>query len=354
MKIIDRYLARSFLSGWLSVNLVLAGLFSFLELARQLDDVGEGRYRTADALLYVALTLPGRMLELAPPSALLGSIVSLGLLAKNLELLALRAHGISIQRVGWTVARPAVLVLLVLLLGAQFLIPVLEQTAWTRRETALSESGTLLPRGGFWTRDQGRFINLRTARDSGTQAVDIYEFAADGKLTTYIHAREARIDEGGTWMLRDVRQKEFTGRGILTREKPQLTLPEVLTREQAEVLALPPRTLSLTELLGFIANLEERGQNAGRYRLALWQKLSLPVMTAAMIMLSLPFVFGPARSAGLGWRIMAGAIIGVAFFFFNQILGYAGLIIQISPAWTTFVPALALLAAGVFVSRKIV
>jgi len=142
--------------------------------------------------------------------------------------------------------------------------------------------------------------------------------------------------------------------GVVVLARDADDLPEVLTREQAEVLALPPRTLSLTELLGFIANLEERGQNAGRYRLALWQKLSLPVMTAAMIMLSLPFVFGPARSASLGWRIMAGAIIGVAFFFLNQILGYAGLIIQISPAWTTFVPALALLAASVFVSRKIV
>ncbi len=353
MKILNRYLARSFLSGWLSVNLILAGLFSFLELARQLDDVGEGRYRLADALLYVVLTLPGRMLDLAPPSALLGSIIALGLLAKNNELLALRSCGVSIQRVGWTVARSAVLALIALLLGAQFLIPVLEQTAWTRRETALSESGTLLPRGGFWTRDQGRFLNLRTGRDGGTQAVDIYEFAANGKLTTYIHALEARIGEGGTWVLRDVRQKEFTGHGTLTREQPQLILPDVLTREQAEVLALPPRALSLTDLLGFIANLEERGQNAGRYRLALWQKLSLPVMTAAMIMLSLPFVFGPARSASLGWRIMAGAIIGVAFFFLNQILGYAGLIIQISPAWTTLIPALALLAGSVFVSRKI-
>jgi len=353
MKILDRYLARCFLSGWLSVNLVLAGLFSFLELARQLDDVGEGRYRLADALLYIALTLPGRMLELAPPSALLGSIIALGLLAKNNELLALRAHGISIQRVGWTVARPAVLILLALLLGAQFLIPVLEQTAWTRRETALSETATLLPRGGFWTRDEGRFINLRIARDDGTQVVDIYKFDASGKLTTYINAREARIGEGKTWVLRDVRQKEFTGHGTLIQEKPQLVLPKVLTREQAEVLALPPRTLSLTELLGFIANLEERGQNAGRYRLALWQKLSLPVMTAAMIMLSLPFVFGPARSASFGWRIMAGAILGLAFFFLNQILGYTGLIIHISPAWTTFIPALALLAGSVFVSRKI-
>ena len=77
-------------------------------------------------------------------------------------------------------------------------------------------------------------------------------------------------------------------------------------------------------------------------------------MTVAMIMVSLPFVCGTFRSAGLGWRIMVGAIIGVAFFFLNQILGYTGLILQISPAWTTLFPALAVLAAGVFLTRKIV
>jgi len=79
MKILDRYLGRSFLRSWLSVNLVLAGLLSFLELAKQLDHVGEGHYRLTDALFYVALTLPGRMLELTPTSALLGSMVALGL-----------------------------------------------------------------------------------------------------------------------------------------------------------------------------------------------------------------------------------------------------------------------------------
>ena len=135
---------------------------------------------------------------------------------------------------------------------------------------------------------------------------------------------------------------------------PQLVLSGLLTSKQAAVLALPPQTLSLSELYSIIANLQKREQNPGRYRLALWQKLSLPVMTAAMIMISLPFVCGPTRSASLGWHIMVGAIIGVAFFFLNQILGYTGLILQISPFWTTLFPALAVLAGGIFLTRKTV
>lgn len=353
MKILDRYLAAVFLRTWFSVNLVLAGLLSFLELASQLDDVGKGSYSSGDALLYVALTLPGRMIELAPPSALLGSIITLGLLSKNLELLAMRASGISIQRVGWAFAKPALLTLLALLLGAQFIIPALEQTAWTRRETALSESGTILPRGDFWTRSGRRFINLHTGRESGIQAADIYEFDEGRRLAGYIHARETKIGPEGEWALHGVWQKVITDQGGAVREIPHLVLPGLLTSKQAAELALPPQTLSLTELARVIGNQQERGENPGRYRLALWQKLSLPVMTGAMIMISLPFVCRSTRSSGLGWLIMVGAITGVAFFFLNQILGYTGLILQISPAWTTLIPALAVLAGGVLLTRRI-
>lgn len=353
MKVLDRYLGRIFLSSWLNVNLVLAGLLSFLELAQQLDDIGKGRYRLTDALLYVTLTLPGRMLDMAPPSALLGSIIALGLLVKNHELIALRACGISIQRVGWAFMKPAVLTLLALLLGSQFIIPYLEQTAWTRRETALTESVTILPRGGFWTRDARRFINLRTARDNGEQAVDIYEFDDKGRLAGYLNAQKTTIGADGKWTLREVKQKMITEAGSSTREISKLVLPDLLTSQQADIFVLPPQILSLSELFSIVTNLQKSGQNAGRYRLALWQKLTLPVITAAMVMISLPFVCRSARSASLGWYIMVGAITGVAFFYLNQILGYTGLILQVPPIWTTLFPSLAVLVAGVFLTRKI-
>jgi lipopolysaccharide export system permease protein len=354
VKILDRYLGRTFLHSWLSVNLVLTGLFSFLELARQLDDIGKGRYSMTDALLYVCLTLPGRMVEMAPPSALLGSIIALGLLKKNLELLSLWACGVSIQRVGFAFMKPAVLTILALLLGAQFIIPSLEQTAWTLRETAIAVSGTILPRGGFWTRDGKRFINLRTARSDGRQAVDIYEFNDKRRLADYTNALDTSIGADGKWTLRDVQHKTVTAQGSLESAMPQLVLSHLLTSKQAAVLSLPPQTLSLTELSSIITNLQKREQNAGRYRLTLWQKLSLPLMTAAMIMISLPFVGRWSRGGSLGWHIMVGAIIGVGFFYVNQILGYAGLILQVSPLWTTLLPALAVLGGGAFLTKKIV
>ena len=57
---------------------LLVSLFSIVELVAQLDDVGKGSYEIKEALLYVALTVPERIGDLMPVSALLGGILPWG------------------------------------------------------------------------------------------------------------------------------------------------------------------------------------------------------------------------------------------------------------------------------------
>ena len=71
--------------------LILVSAFSLIALVRELDSVGKGTYSASDAALYVLLTLPGWMVELAPAMALLGAIVGLGELAAGEELIVMPA-----------------------------------------------------------------------------------------------------------------------------------------------------------------------------------------------------------------------------------------------------------------------
>ena len=91
MKTLDRYLSSSFFRGFFLVVLVLVSLFSFLELVTQLDDVGKGNFQPVDAFIFVGLTLPKRIIDMLPISALLGGIIGLGMLAERGELIAMRA-----------------------------------------------------------------------------------------------------------------------------------------------------------------------------------------------------------------------------------------------------------------------
>ena len=95
IKTVDRYIIGTILRGVGLVGaivLVLGGLFLFME---QQDDIGVGRYTTADALLFVVLNLPQQVWELLPITALIGALLALGNLARGSELTVLqigRAH----------------------------------------------------------------------------------------------------------------------------------------------------------------------------------------------------------------------------------------------------------------------
>ena len=99
MKILDFYIGRSFLKYFFLIILILMVLFSLFELLSQLEDVGKGNYRLPNALVYIGLTLPKRLLDLMPISTLLGGIVALGLMADHGELTAMEASGISVLRI---------------------------------------------------------------------------------------------------------------------------------------------------------------------------------------------------------------------------------------------------------------
>ncbi|MCK4509280.1 MAG: LPS export ABC transporter permease LptG [Desulfuromonadales bacterium] len=339
MRILFRYIGTRLAWGWLLVFLIMTALFSILELVGQLDDIGEGRYQILDAFMYVAYTTPGRVLSLAAVSSLLGSIVALGTLANGDELLAMRACGFSVFRIAGVILSAGVVLMLGVLLLAQFVVPPLERQARINRELALADLGTLLPEGGFWTRDNNRFINVRSSTPGeGLGDLSVYDFDEQGKPSNYITARNAEIGKDGSWVCRDVRQITFSGHRIVDQALPTLTLDVFLKDKHVEVLNVTPSMLSITALYQYVQVLQKRGQNTDQYVLSLWQKLTLPLKVAAMIFFSLPFVFGKAREASSGRRITLGSIIGISYFYFDQALGYMGLLIGLHPAFTILLP----------------
>ena len=77
MKIIERYIALHTLWGVLVVLSLFATVFSLMELLIQINDVGKGNYQLPDAFIFVAATLPKRIVDLLPICILLGGIIAL-------------------------------------------------------------------------------------------------------------------------------------------------------------------------------------------------------------------------------------------------------------------------------------
>ena len=339
MRMLARYITVRLVFGWLLVFLIMIALFSFLELVGQLDDIGEGSYQAKDAFMYVLYTLPGRALDLAAVSSLLGGIVGLGTLANTDELLAMRSCGFSVFRIARVQLVAGSVIMLGVLMLAQFIVPPLEHKAKINRELALSGEGSLLSTGGFWTRDNNRFINVRSsAAGVGLADVSIYDFDDQGKPTSYVGAARTVIGKDGQWIGRDVRQIIFADKSISDQVESSLPLDIFINTRHTDILSITPDMLAMDELYQYIQVLRERGQNTDQFVLALWQKTTLPLKVAAMLFFSLPFVFGTAREANPGRRVTLGAIVGISYYYFDQALGYMGLLLGIHAAFTTLLP----------------
>ncbi|RLC32642.1 MAG: LPS export ABC transporter permease LptG [Deltaproteobacteria bacterium] len=339
MKTLDIYIGTGFIRHFLIVLFILGFLFSFFEFLGQLDDIGTGSYQYSDALFFVIFTLPGRMLDLIPVSTLLGGIISLGLLADSNELLAMNVSGISVRRICWSVLAASAIPMFAWGILAEFVVPPLEQHARTRRVAALSGANIIFTKTGFWSRKKPFFIHVHKISAGGIPLdIDIFEWDSEGRLRVFTHARKAYIAKDRHWLLTNVEQKTIAGEEIITKNFPTLSLESLLSPEQMAIQEVPPESLSPSALYKYTRMLEKQGLNADQYQMVFWQKAATPISTAAMVLISLIFVFGPSRGITAGYRIMLGSIVGVALHFVNQIFAHIGLLLGINAAVVTLTP----------------
>jgi len=354
MKTLDRYLGLSVAQSALLVMLALAGLFALIDLVEQLEDLGEGDYGLTDALLYVVLLLPRRMLELAPVTALLGGCIALGSLANHSELIAMRAAGVSMLRITGSVLRVGMIFMLAVIVLEEFIAPPLQQYAQKQRSLAQAGRGDVSAEAGFWSRNGQSFINVRSLRHGRVPAdIDIYQFDDEGRLQSYIHAASADISQPQYWQLREVTRKTLAERSIETRQLPQLRWRSFLTEAQVRALEPSAESLAPSALYGYIQYLKAGGQRANGYELTLWRKLSLPLTIIAMLALAIPFVLGLPRLKTLAQRVMGGVLIGIGFYFLERLIGNVGLLLDISAPLIALAPAVLALALATLLWRRI-
>ncbi len=355
MKTIDRHIGSSFLRSFGLVVIILVVLFSFLELLSQLDDAGKGNYQVQDVFLFIGLTLPKRMLDLMPISTLLGSVVALGLLADHGELLAMQAGGISVQRICWSMFATGMVLIFLTALLAEMIVPPLDQLARKNRARAISGSEFTLTKQGFWARRGSTYIHVGKTHSGGVaNDLDIFEADETGRLKTYTYAREANIQNKDQWVLREITRKKFTDEGMETTRMPSLILDSFLSSEQVGFLEIPADSLSSSDLYRYAEAMRANGQNVDRYALSLWRKLSVPLSTGAMVLLSLTFVFGFTRRITAGKRIMMGSFVGVIFYSGDQVIVHLGLLLSLSPMITAMTPVVLISAIALWKLRRVV
>ena len=339
MSILDRYIVRAILEAVLlvmSVLLVLSGLFLFISQQR---DIGIGHYTMVDALWFTALNLPQTAYQLLPITALIGSLIGLGALARGSEITVIRATGVSVARLAGAALIAAGLLMGIEAVIGEFVAPQLQEAAnqqrvFTQYDTISFGGGT-----GAWVRD-GNVI-LKVARQSGSRqfgGMQVFELSPQHQLLSIGRAARATAAGHHRWLLDDYAASRFEGDRVIAHPPGQKVLTSNVTAGFLGFAVQDPEQMTLHSLWNLIGYLHANSLDAGQYVFAFWSRIARTVAIAFSVLLAVPFVLGSMRSAGAGTRTVLGLTIGIGFFLLQRLIESGTVVFHLNPVILAWLP----------------
>ena len=342
MRTLKRYIGREVLLATLLIFVGLLTLFAFFDLIHELGDVGRGGYTISAALLYVALHLPGRLYELFPVAALIGTLFAIAQLVANSEYTVMRASGMSLVQLGWAVLRVGIPLAAATFLAGEYVAPPAERLAQTVRASSLGDTSRLMSQQfqtGFWFKEDQSFVNIRSVLANMTLlGVRIYEFDRGLRLIAIRVAESGRFIGEGKWQLENVKTTEIGADGTKVSSTPSLVWQTVLRPSILNVYQVAPERLDLNALYDNIRVLTKNAQKTSRFEIAFWNKIFYPAAVLVMMMLALPFAHFQRRQGGVGFRIFAGTMLGLTFFLLGRLFSNLGLLNDWPPLFSAAFP----------------
>ena len=323
--IVNRYIQRNILLGTLAALLLLVGLALFFTLVRELDNVGKGAYGIAQVIKYLMLVIPAKIVEFLPLAILLGSMLSLGAMASNSELIAMQASGITLRRLLAAVLQAALIAAAISFLLASWVVPDSEASARKVKSLRNEKSGALDTREGLWIKDEAKVVYIRELLPNGyARDIEIYQFDQQGALLALIRAERAE-PLGGGWELYAVSRTLMHDGEARSDRLERLVYPGNLSHDLLQVLLVEPRLMSSLDLFAYLQFLDENRLDASVERLMFWKKIFSPLTVVIMCLLPFPFVTGSQRHSNTGHRLLIGILLGLSFFVVDQLLTQLGM-----------------------------
>lgn len=353
MKTLRRYLASEILVATGLVVLALVLLFSFFDMVEEMKDLGRGGYRLKNIALHVLLRAPTHVYEVFPIAALIGTLFALAQLVASSEYTVIRTSGVSLTRLNGALLSIGLMLAVVTFVFGEFIGPPAEQFAQRMRSLAIAGIVAQEFRSGLWVKDGYNFVNVgEVTPQSELKRIRIYEFDKDYRLRTLSLAEHGTYVKDRVWSLRGVTTTTFEGDRARVQRISDLRWHSVLEPQILSMLLVKPDRMSAWSLWSYSQHLKENRQKALRYEIALWNKLMYPLAVLVMMILAVPFASFQKRQGGVGARIFAGIMLGLAFVALGQLFRSFGLLYDWPAFLAAVIPTLLFLLLAVFLMAR--
>ena len=339
MKILDRYISRRFLGVLLFSLVAFISIFIIVDLVEKLDAFIDQDVPKFIILKYYIFSLPYIIVLTLPVAMLLSSLFSIGNMARQNEIVAMKSAGISLYRILAPLFIIAFLISAGALVFGEYVLPkATEEKEYLNDEYLEKHRQRWRKRiNNVYARDaQNRIISMRyydTVRDIG-HTVSIRSF--DGKeIKSRIDARKI-VWEDSVWVLYEGYQRTFNGDRETAKPFTSLVLrDENLRPDDFGKLLKKPEEMSYGELKAFIEEVKRNGSDPDRWLVDLYLKLSIPFANFIIVLFGAPLASVKRRGgAATGF----GISLAIVFIYFGivktaQTMGHTGLLPPLLSAW---------------------
>lgn len=339
---LGRYLSMRFVSAILAVFgtvFVLVYMLDFVELMRRAGDAPQA---TAGTMAKLALyRTPSVAEQVMPFAVLFGSMLTFLTLSRRLELVVVRAAGVSV----WGFLRPALIVAVLAGLATAMLFNPL--SAHLRQRAAEIESRLFVraSRAGddvyFRQRngDGQGIIRASAVADEGRTLLGatFFLFDAQGGFRERVEAKKATLRDDSRWEMTDARVIRV---GVAPTTQATVSIATNLRPDIVRQATSSQRAISFWRLLDEARNAEEAGLDATRYRLQFQSLLALPLLFAAMVIIASTVSLRFFRMGGIARMVLSGVAAGFVLYVTKKLvedLGASGILSISVAAWSTAV-----------------
>lgn len=360
MRILDRYLLRTFLMPWLTSVVGFSFLFILVNLVEDLETFVDGDVSALQIAEYYLRFLPSLWVYIGPITLLLGLLYTLYHLTRGNEVIAMRASGISIYRV----------LLPFIILGAGISLFSMHVSrvvapaglAWTAQFQKQIEqrSGEALVLTQLRFRDPERnrtwdieSLNPATGETTG---VTVLQYRPNNDLEYTLTASGA-FWRDETWFFRDAviqRHSEEGYRSGPPEHRDLLPKPEFSeTPERMERETKPFEQLTSREIRAYLSDRESISpKTRARLLTALSMRQAHPWLCLVTMLMAVPFGTQTARK-GVFLVVAKCLLLFFSLFFTMTLFKALGHGQKISPWLAGWGPGLIFGTLGIILLRKL-
>ncbi len=303
--VLFRYLSAMLLQRTLATLAVLVGLLQLVDLFEATPQVLERGLGLGGIIHYEILRLPAMIQQILPVSVLIGALTCFTGLARNSEMSALRASGVTIYRIVTMLLPTVALIAVCHFVIADQIAPRSEQafTVWWGShapvvKTSKDETKVAKKAKTVWFRTGPYLVYAESASADGRQlnGLRIYHRDATGRLDQRIVARSAVLGPHGKWRLQGSDLLDVSP----TQLNPALRADRLWNTDlaPADVVSVfsPDDRISSGRALRAISGDRPADKSPAFYATRVQRALAEPLAALVMLLLAAPAALAQQRS----------------------------------------------------------